>query len=77
MIINNFLGGLGNQLFQIAFAINYGLNHVGFGQGHHPKKYKDSVYKNIPTTDQEISLVYSEKDIYEIIKCLPKYKEEN
>lgn len=74
MIINNFLGGLGNQLFQIAagyahakrmnskFAINYRLNHVGFGQGYHPKKYKDSVYKNIPTTDQEISLVYSEKE---------------
>ena len=49
MIINNFLGGLGNQLFQIAagyahakrmnskFAINYRLNHVGFGQNH-PKK---------------------------------------
>ena len=47
MIINNFLGGLGNQLFQISavklcqknkfkFAINYALNHAGFGQGHHP-----------------------------------------
>ena len=57
MIINNFLGGLGNQLFQIAagyaharrinskFAINYSLNHVGFGQGHHPEKYRYSVYK--------------------------------
>ena len=63
MIINNFLGGLGNQLFQIAagyaharrinskFAINYSLNHVGFGQGHHPEKYRYSVYKNIPTTN--------------------------
>ena len=48
MIINNFLGGLGNQLFQIAagyaharrinkFAINYSLNHVGFGQDYHPE----------------------------------------
>ena len=74
MIINNFLGGLGNQLFQISagyahakrmnskFAINYGLNHVGFGQGYHPEKYRDSVYKNIPTTDQEILLVYREKE---------------
>ena len=40
MIINNFMGGLGNQLFQIAtgyahakkinsqYAINYNLNHI-------------------------------------------------
>ncbi len=74
MIINNFLGGLGNQLFQIAagyaharrinskFAINYSLNHVGFGQGHHPEKYRYSVYKNIPTTNQEIPLIYTEKE---------------
>ena len=74
MIINNFLGGLGNQLFQIAagyahsrrinskFAINYGLNHAGFGQGHHPVKYRHSVYNNIPTTDQNIQLVYNERE---------------
>ena len=74
MIINNFLGGLGNQLFQIAagyaharrinskFAINYSLNHVGFGQGHHPEKYRYSVYKNIPTTNLKIPLIYTEKE---------------
>ena len=74
MIINNFLGGLGNQLFQISagyaharrinskFAINYALNHAGFGQGHHPVKYRYSVYENIPTTEQDIQLIYNEKE---------------
>ena len=58
MIINNFLGGLGNQLFQIAagfshasligsdFAINYDLG-IGFGQGHNPKRYKNNIYSRI------------------------------
>ena len=65
---------MGNQLFQIAagyahsrrigsnFAINYSLNHAGFGQGHHPEKYRYSVYKNIPVTQQNPSLVYTERE---------------
>ena len=73
MIINNFMGGLGNQLFQIAtgyahakkinsqYAINYNLNHIGFGQGHHPEKYKETLYKKIPVTDREITFVFEEK----------------
>lgn len=73
MIINNFMGGLGNQLFQIAtgyahakkinsrYAINYNLNHIGFGQGHHPQKYKDTLYKKIPVTNRETTLVFEEK----------------
>ena len=74
MIINNFMGGLGNQLFQIAtgyahakkinsqYAINYNLNHIGFGQGHHPQKYKEALYKKIPVTDREITFVFEEKE---------------
>ena len=73
MIINNFMGGLGNQLFQIAtgyahakkinsqYAINYDLNHIGFGQGHHPQKYKETLYKKIPVTNRKITLVFEEK----------------
>jgi len=72
MIINNFLGGLGNQLFQIAagyahskrmnteYAINYKMKHVGFGQGHHPIKYKNLLYRNIPETQYEIQLTFNE-----------------
>ena len=75
MIINNFMGGLGNQLFQIAagyaharrinskFAINYSMNHSGPGQGFHPHKYRYSIYKNIPTTDLVVPVVYTEKEL--------------
>ena len=73
MIINNFMGGLGNQLFQIAtgyshaknvnsqYAINYNINHIGFGQGHHPQKYKEILYKKIPVTNISIPIVFEEK----------------
>ena len=46
----------------LIFAINYSLNHAGFGQGHHPEKYRYSVYKNIPVTQQNPSLVYTERE---------------
>jgi len=67
------MGGLGNQLFQIAtgyahaqkvnsqYAINYNLNHIGFGQGHHPQKYRETLYKKIPVTDKNIPFVFEEK----------------
>jgi len=71
MIINNFLGGLGNQLFQIAagfshasligsdFAINYDLG-IGFGQGHNPKRYKNNIYSRIPETKRNQFVPYEE-----------------
>ena len=71
MIINNFLGGLGNQMFQIAtafahsqrvgsqFAINYELG-IGFGQGFHHKKYKDNLYSKIPSTSKNFFIPYQE-----------------
>jgi hypothetical protein len=84
MIVANLKGGLGNQLFQIAagyavaqrngteFCINYNLNHNCI-QGHTPLKYKDSLYKNIPTTDYVPSKVYSEPFFH--FKDLPKEKD--
>ena len=71
MIINNFLGGLGNQLFQIAtafalaqrigtdFAINYNLG-MGFGQGHHPNRYKSNIYSKIHETTKNLFIPYKE-----------------
>ena len=72
------MGGLGNQLFQIAtgyahakkinsqYAINYNLNHIGFGQGHHPQKYKETLYKKIPVTNRNITSVFEEKGFIEV-----------
>jgi len=71
MIINNFLGGLGNQLFQIAagfshassigsnFAINYDLG-IGFGQGHNPQRYRNNIYSRIPQTSKNQFIPYQE-----------------
>jgi len=71
MIIPNLAGGLGNQMFQIAtayalsrkmgvdFAINYELPHTCI-QGYTPKKYKDTLFRNIPTTTYVPKGNYSE-----------------
>ena len=71
MIINNLMGGLCNQLFQIAagfahskkmgtdYAINYKIGN-GSGQGYHHTKYKKNIYKNIPETDRNIFIPYKE-----------------
>lgn len=62
MIVPILKGGLGNQLFQIAtayafakrnsldFAINYDLSYCP-NQGSTAHKYKDNLYRNIPSTD--------------------------
>ena len=62
MIVPRLDGGLGNQMFQIAAAIgaanmydneygvNYDLPHSCI-QGHKPTKYKETFFKDIPTTD--------------------------
>ena len=81
MIIANLKGGLGNQLFQIAagvavakqlgtdFAINYNLRHNCI-QGFNPSKYRDTLYKNIPSTDHIPQSVYQEPHFhYSQIKC--------
>ena len=63
MIINNICGGVGNQMFQIAagyslaldnndnYAINYNLQH-NLLQGNTKHKYRDNLYKLIPSTDE-------------------------
>jgi len=65
MLTVDLLGGLGNQLFQIAtgYATAKALgrpfylrrNHFsGCGQGSHPSKYYDTIYKKIPLIDTNI-----------------------
>ena len=62
MLTVNLQGGLGNQLFQIAtgyataksLGYNFYLvknNFIGCGQGSHPSKYYESIYKKIPMVD--------------------------
>ena len=58
MIINDLMGGLGNQLFQISagfahakniktdYAINYKIGSIYNGQGHPHMRYKDNLYQN-------------------------------
>ena len=81
MIINNLIGGLGNQLFQISagyahakkikteFAINYNIG-LGSGQGHHPNRYKNNLYKNIPSTNRRTFVMYNQEFGYSPIACL-------
>jgi hypothetical protein len=71
MIVPQLKGGLCNQLFQIAtayahakrlsteFGINYNLKH-GCLQGHPPTTYRDTLYKDIPTTDYTPTNTYNE-----------------
>lgn len=82
MIIANLKGGIGNQLFQIAagyalakrtnseFKINYNLQHNCI-QGFNPKKYKQTLYRDIPETDYIPRNVYSEPHFHykEIPAC--------
>ena len=72
MIINDLIGGLGNQLFQISagfahakkvqteYAINYKIGSVYTGQGHPHVRYKDNIYKNIPETNDNFFSLYRE-----------------
>jgi hypothetical protein len=72
MIINDLVGGLGNQLFQISagfahakkvqtdYAINYKIGSVFNGQGHPHVRYKDNIYKNIPETNENFFSLYRE-----------------
>ena len=81
MIINNLIGGLGNQLFQISagyahakklkteFAINYNIG-LGNGQGYHPNKYKNNLYKHIPTTNRRTFIPYNQEFGYSPIEYL-------
>ena len=62
MVVPALSCGLGNHLFQIAaayalarrtgsaFAVNYDIPSVT-SQGHHPSKYRNTLYKNLPVTD--------------------------
>lgn len=71
MIVSNIKGGLCNQLFQIAagyahakrcdtfFCIDYNLKHTCI-QGHPPTKYRDTLYKNIMTTDESPKEQYND-----------------
>ena len=71
MIINSLIGGLGNQLFQIAagyslsinlktsYAINYEIIN-GYGQGKHPSNYKESIFKKIPKTSRNIFKIFEQ-----------------
>jgi hypothetical protein len=71
MIVPALKGGLCNQIFQICaalgmardngtdFAINYNLPH-GCIAGFKPIKYKDDLYKNIPTTNYVPNKQWSE-----------------
>ena len=72
MIINDLMGGLGNQLFQISagfahaknmqtdYAINYKIGSIYNGQGHPHIRYKDNIYKNIPETNDNFFRLYKE-----------------
>lgn len=84
MVVVNLKGGLGNQLFQIAagyahslrmgceFAINYEL-FSGCLQGYGPVKYKNTLFKNIPTTSFIPKAKYSESSF--CYKEIPKVKD--
>ena len=71
MIINNLMGGIGNQLFQISagfahakniqtdYAINYKIG-LGNGQGYHHRRYRDTLYKRIPETNHNVFIPYQD-----------------
>jgi hypothetical protein len=62
LVVPRLSGGLGNQMFQVAaayalarkvgsrMALNYD-RHFSTGQGGHPLKYKDTVFRKIPVTE--------------------------
>tara|TARA_B100000963_G_scaffold241913_1_gene211668 strand:+ start:582 stop:1343 length:762 start_codon:yes stop_codon:yes gene_type:complete len=65
------MGGIGNQLFQISagfahakkiqtdYAINYKIG-LGNGQGYHHRRYRDTLYKNIPETNHNVFIPYQD-----------------
>ena len=73
MIVPHLLGGMCNQMFQIAaaysaakrngtdFAINYNIATCAL-QGKHPINYKDTFYKNLPVTTNVPSKTYNAPD---------------
>ena len=75
MIINDLMGGLGNQLFQISagfshaknvqtdYAINYKIGSIYNGQGHPHLRYKDNLYKNISETNDNFFLFIKNQSI--------------
>ena len=73
MIVPRLKGGIGNQLFTIAAAystsrdvgstlrLNYNIPHVG-GQGAAPLSYRDTLYKNIESTEIVPKNIFNEPD---------------
>ena len=72
MIVPELDGGLGNQMFQIAaaygharkvndgFAVNYNHKQPTPSQGHLFTRYKDTVYKTVPHTNNVPHEIYQE-----------------
>jgi Glycosyl transferase family 11 len=69
----NLMGGLGNQLFQIAstfalakrFGISWFIENgqlSAIGQGHHPSKYYTNVYKKVPRLNSLLAPIYEHKE---------------
>lgn len=69
----NLMGGLGNQLFQIASAFSlakrFGLPYFiedgqisAIGQGNHPSKYYSTVYKKVPRTKSLAKPIHEHKE---------------
>ena len=51
------------------FAINYNIG-LGSGQGYHPNRYKNNLYKHIPSTNEETFIQYDQEFGYSPIACL-------
>ena len=86
MIIPKFMGGLGNQMFQIAAAKAHALKnntefkaceagHVLPYQGFKFKKYKDSIFRNIPTIDSIPQQISRYHEPYFHYKSIPDSKD--
>jgi len=69
----NLMGGIGNQLFQIAsafslakrFGIPYSIEDgqlSAMGQGNHPSKYYSTVYKKVPRTKSLTKPIHHHKE---------------
>jgi len=84
MVVPVLKGGLGNQMFQIAcayayakkhgkdFGLNYNIPHTG-SQGNSPINYKNTLYKNIPTTEVIPQTTLQEKRF--AYQEIPKHKD--
>jgi hypothetical protein len=69
----NLMGGIGNQLFQIASAFSlakrFGVPYFiedgqqgAIGQGNHPSKYYSTVYKKVPRTKSLAKPIHEHKE---------------